>query len=445
MNIVITGSTGYIGTHLSSFLMAEMGDRIIPVGRDLLRKDKQAQLVKVLSHCDTVIHLAGTPMGRRWTSRHLKEIYESRVAATACLVEAMRLADIRPKLFISVSAVGYYPSSDGRETGAQPVFDEYTRKHGDDFVSSLCMAWEHEAQQCPSSVRLVIVRLGVVLSPDGGAMYEMLKPVRRIRTTVLISSGTQPFPWIGMYDLCRAVAFLMERSDLQGVFNLVAPDRVMQKDFARIVSEVYKSWWKVKIPRWALALRYGKAASFLAVGQHVRPARLLENGFEFSTPTLDSAVRRSDHSVAGGLNIASYMGLWYEIARFDHRFERGLSDVMAIYTLRDDGKIVVENSGCRNHGGDKVYQSTRGIAFVPDVAAPRKLRVSFFPGVYTDYRILELDEKEYAYALVGSNTDDYLWILSRTPQLPDEGKRVLLEAVRRRGYDATRLLWIEHS
>lgn len=446
MNIAITGSTGYIGKHLSSFLMADRGDQVIPIGRDLLDKDKQKQLAKVLSYCDVVVNFAGVPIGRRWTSRHKKEMYESRITTTARLVEAMKLLDIPPKLFISASAVGFYPSDDGEKMETSvTAFNEWNDKYGDGFLSSLCSDWEQEAKQCPSSVRLVIVRLGIVLSTDGGILYRILKFVRRFKTLVMIPSGTQPFPWVSIRDLCRAIDFFICNSSLHGVFNLVTPSNLTYNDFACSILKIYKPWWKIKIPYWILALRYGKAMSFFTTGQRVWPMRLLESGFTFSIPTIASVVKPADHTMSGGLDINSYMGLWYEIARFDHRFERGLSDVTAIYSLRRDGKIVVENRGCRQRGTDKIYQSIKGIATLSDASSPRRLRVSFFLGFYSDYRILELDEKEYSYALIGSNTDDYLWILSRTPQLTEENKKLILEAAKRRGYDTTRLLWVEHT
>lgn len=137
------------------------------------------------------------------------------------------------------------------------------------------------------------------------------------------------------------------------------------------------------------------------------------------------------------------MGHWYEIARFDNRFERGLIDVTATYTLRPNGTIRVENRGCKKKAPYNVCKTATGRAIIPDLAQPGKLKVSFFPGVYSDYYILELDEENYNYALIGSSTDKYLWILSRTPQLPEEVKKKLVTAAERRGYDTTRLKWIE--
>ena len=124
------------------------------------------------------------------------------------------------------------------------------------------------------------------------------------------------------------------------------------------------------------------------------------------------------------------MGLWYEIARYENRFEHGLVDVTATYTLRPDGLIRVENRGCKRNSPYDICKTANGHAKIPDPAQPGKLKVSFFLNFYSDYYVLELDEENYNYALVGSSTDKYLWILSRTPQLPEDIKKKLVTAMR---------------
>ena len=137
------------------------------------------------------------------------------------------------------------------------------------------------------------------------------------------------------------------------------------------------------------------------------------------------------------------MGLWYEISRYENRFEYGLVDVTATYTLRPDGMIRVENRGCKRNSPYDICKTANGHAKIPDPTQPGKLKVSFFLSFYSDYYVLELDEENYNYALVGSSTDKYLWILSRTPQLPEEIKKKLVTAAERRGYDTSQLKWIE--
>lgn len=143
------------------------------------------------------------------------------------------------------------------------------------------------------------------------------------------------------------------------------------------------------------------------------------------------------------LDLHQYMGQWYEIARFDHRFERGLVGNMAEYTLLKDGKIQVLNSGYESDFSGK-YKIAKGKAKLPDSAEPGKLKVSFFLWFYGDYYVMELDEN-YNYALIGSSSDKYLWILSRTPQLSKETLDLLLEKARKRGYDVSKLIWVKQK
>ena len=140
------------------------------------------------------------------------------------------------------------------------------------------------------------------------------------------------------------------------------------------------------------------------------------------------------------LDIQKYMGKWYEIARFDHRFERGLVGVTAEYSLLPGGRIQVNNSGYE-HTFNGRHKTITGKAYQPDPLEPGRLKVSFFPLVSSDYYIMELDEVHYSYALIGSSSDEYLWILSRTAELPEDTKEYLLERAKARGYDVSRLYW----
>ena len=144
---------------------------------------------------------------------------------------------------------------------------------------------------------------------------------------------------------------------------------------------------------------------------------------------------RRDETVAA-LDVDRYMGLWYELARFDHRFERGMGCVTAFYERRSDGRIAVTNSGYRNG----CRKTARGKARVPDPSRPGRLKVSFFLWFYSDYYVLELSD-DYSYALIGSRSDRYLWVLSRTPYLPEKTRNRLLDRARRRGYDTSKLIW----
>jgi apolipoprotein D and lipocalin family protein len=151
---------------------------------------------------------------------------------------------------------------------------------------------------------------------------------------------------------------------------------------------------------------------------------------------------KMDYSTVNQLDLKRYMGTWYEIARFDHSFERGLTGVTATYEIKPDGKISVINQGYKNSPDGKRKKAV-GKAKQPNPSDPGKLKVSFFLFFYADYFILELD-KEYQWAMIGSSSDKYLWILSRTPSLDEEILNIILQKARLRGYDTGKLIRVEH-
>ena len=145
-----------------------------------------------------------------------------------------------------------------------------------------------------------------------------------------------------------------------------------------------------------------------------------------------------DNSVIDALDLNRYLGDWYEIARFDHSFEREMDFCKANYTLREDGMVTVLNTGIKE-GNPK---EAKGKAKLTDT--PAVLRVSFFGPFYADYRVMLLDSA-YQYALIGSGSDDYLWILSRTPKLADDAKAILINEAKRRGYNTEKLIWVKQE
>ena len=148
-----------------------------------------------------------------------------------------------------------------------------------------------------------------------------------------------------------------------------------------------------------------------------------------------------DRQTVSSLNVERYMGKWYEIARFNHSFEKGMTHVVAEYTLLPDGKIQVLNQGMKN--GE--MKNILGKAKQPDPEqSPGQLKVSFFLWFYSDYNIMELDP-DYQYALIGSSSDNYLWILSRTPEMPKKKLDDYLRIIQQRGYDLSKLIWVKQG
>ena len=151
--------------------------------------------------------------------------------------------------------------------------------------------------------------------------------------------------------------------------------------------------------------------------------------------------RRIDKTPVKDFDLYKYLGMWYEIARFDHKFERDMVNVTAEYVLREDGKVAVVNSGWR----DGKFKMAAGIAKQPNpMGNPAHLRVSFFLFFYSDYNILMLADN-YNVALVGSGSSDYLWILSRTPVVSDEILIKVIDEAKRRGYNTSRLIWVDQG
>lgn len=148
-------------------------------------------------------------------------------------------------------------------------------------------------------------------------------------------------------------------------------------------------------------------------------------------------MKTADHRTVKEVDLARYMGVWYEIARYENRFEKDMTNVSATYTLKSNGRIKVENAGFRNGK----HKKATGCAKLPDPKEPGKLKVAFFLWFYADYYILELDQVNYNYVLVGSSSDKYLWILSRTRQLPKDVLDRLLNLAEQRGYDTQKLIY----
>lgn len=428
MRIAISGATGFIGKHLTQYLAA-YNHQVIPLGRDLFKEESFHHLVELLEDCDALINLAGASINRPWTTKYKHELRNSRVGVTSRLIYALKSTVNGPKVMISTSAVGYYPS--------EGEYNEQDEVIAEGFLASLCRDWESAARKCPSDTRLVIVRLGVVLALDGGAMQQMVAPMLKTKFSAVLGSGKQAFPWISVQDVCKAIVFLMEHKESKGVYNLVSPQQITQKHLALSLAKAYRVWGTIPVPGIALRVLWGERADSLLSGQSVLPTRLLNAGFEFSVPTVEYLLGLPDTRTVTSLDISRYMGLWYEIARYDNSFERGMTKVTATYTLLPDGKIKVVNAGYK----DGVKDTAVGRAFCPDKTQPGKLKVSFFLWFYSDYYVLELDKDDYSYAVVGSSSDKYLWILSRTESLLKDTEDRIVSSIRDRGYDVQKLMF----
>ena len=298
--VIVTGATGFIGKALC-FRLAEEGYEVVALTRSLEKGKKlfgnKATAAKwggqsAESWLDFVdgawgiVNLAGENIGSgRWTPQKKQSILQSRLDAGRAVVEAVESVEKKPEVVIQASAVGYYGSQ------ADELIDENSSP-GEGFLADIAKEWELSTQKVESlNVRRVVIRSGVVLGRDGGAFLRLLKPFRFFAGGSL-GSGRQWFAWIHLADELEAILFLLKREDLQGVFNLTAPESLIQKDLARLLGKILKrpSW--LPAPGFMLRLFLGEmAGEMLLVSQRVTPRRLLEAGFSFRYPQMEQALR----------------------------------------------------------------------------------------------------------------------------------------------------------
>jgi len=427
MIIAIVGASGFIGKHLTAYLSAK-GHEVICISRNVI--SKQEELALVLSKSRIVINLAGAPINQRWTDGNCRVIFDSRVYTTKILVDAINSLEHKPELFISTSAVGYYPYN--------RTVDESWKGSLGGLLSNVTTVWEYEALKVSSDTRLVIMRLGMVMSFFGGVFPRMFAS-RRFGVVFTMGSGRQMFPWIDIRDVIRAIEMIISTPTMKGTYNFVAPERISQNRFVHKVAKHFGCLIHFHVPAFVLKLIMGESSELLLKGQSVVPKRLIESGFKYIAPQVDDFLRNPDTSTVKNIDFNRYVGKWYEVARYDNRFERGLIMATANYSLV--GRYIkIENAGVEEKTGK--YRVAHGKAVVSKLNGSR-LRVSFLPFIYSDYNILELDETSYSYAVIGSNSYKYLWILSRSPHLKDEVKQLLLKKLEKRGYDISQLLWMK--
>lgn len=291
--VAITGAGGFIGAALVPALVAQ-GHTVVRIGRgdanDVRWDPMQGPLDEksaALGGVNVVINLAGEPIAQRWTSARKRAIRESRVEGTRRLAEACARMTARPDVFISASAIGIYGSS---FRGGE-VLDE-SSPTGNDFLSEIGRAWEEAtAPAREAGIRVVCLRTGIVLNPDGGALGKMILPFKAGLGGEL-GPGTQWMSWISRTDWVRAVQFIIGAPGISGAVNLTAPEPVTNSTFAETMGNVLHRPTLMPVPAFGLTLLYGEMAEgTILASQRVLPRVLEGAGFAFSHPTLASALR----------------------------------------------------------------------------------------------------------------------------------------------------------
>jgi uncharacterized protein (TIGR01777 family) len=268
MKIAITGAGGFIGNRLRN----RFHDHVI-LDRDL----SVSELEQKLAGAGAVINLAGAPIIKRWTTPYKDILRKSRIDTTARVVDAMNRTGNTCHL-VSVSATGIYPQ--GR------ACDEECPERAHDFLGDLAQEWEQEAMRYQGPV--TILRLGVVLGPDGGALSKMLLPFR-LGVGGPIGSGRMVMSWVDISDLVRMFEFVLDNA-LTGIFNAVAPNPVTNREFSRTLAGALARPAFLPVPVPVLRLIYGEAASVLAGSWEIYPKRLIETGYVFQYPTIQESL-----------------------------------------------------------------------------------------------------------------------------------------------------------
>lgn len=292
MNILITGGTGLIGRQL----IASMANKhhITVLTRNITRAKSQlltcpCKLVNDLNtvdfnRIDAVVNLAGEPIGdKRWSKKQQSKICNSRWQLTQELSEHFNRATIPPKILISGSAIGFY----GRQ-GEQKIDEKYLQVH-DEFTHQVCQRWECIAQDIASvGTRVCILRTGIVLSHQGGALAKMAMPFK-FGLGATIGNGIQYMSWIHIDDMVRIIEYLLE-NNIEGVINATAPVPVTNSQFSKALATCLKRPCLFKIPTLMMKVLLGKQADLVIHGQRVIPQRLLDNGFTFHFADVASAL-----------------------------------------------------------------------------------------------------------------------------------------------------------
>ena len=298
MRTIITGGSGLIGRVLAAELAAAEHEVIVlsrtpgrvgglPAGARAVGWDgRSAEGWQDLADGATaIVNLAGESIAAgRWTAARKQRIAASRHQAGAAVVQAVAGATTRPQVVIQASAVGYYgPRGDEKITEDSAP--------GDDFLAQVCVPWETSTEEVERlGVRRAIIRTGIVLSRDGGALPQMMLPFRLFAGGPL-GNGRQGFPWIHLTDEVRAIRWLIEREDASGPFNLAAPETLTNAEFGRVLGRVMRRPAFMPTPGFALRLVLGELSTLLLDGQRQVPQRLLDHGFTFRFPTAEAALR----------------------------------------------------------------------------------------------------------------------------------------------------------
>lgn len=295
MRITVTGGTGFVGSRLVEQLL--LGGNSVSLLTRSLRSglpdetalhswDSQSEPAPAesLAGADVVVHLMGEPVAQRWSPEIKRRIRDSRVVATRNLVKAMAQRQSQPGLMISASAVGYYGSR-----GDEVLTEE--SPGGDDFLAKTSAEWEQEAVAAEEfGWRVLRLRIGIVLGPDGGALHRMLPPFRAGLGGPL-GNGQQWMSWIHRDDLVSMMLFAMQYPHIRGVWNAATPNPVTNQEFTDTLARILKRPAFFRVPEFALKLLFAEGATALISSQRLKPEAAEAAGFRYQYAGLHAALR----------------------------------------------------------------------------------------------------------------------------------------------------------
>lgn len=291
----MTGASGLVGKRLTGLLL-QKGYQVSHLGRSKREGvvtsfvwdiDKGILDPQALDGVGAIIHLAGAGVAdKRWTTPRKREILESRTKSTALLFKTLKNEEHTVTSFVSASAIGYYGFSLSDE-----VFTEES-KPGSDYLAQVTRQWEEEVEKISSlSIRVVKLRIGIVLSEKGGALAEMVKPIK-LGVGSPLGNGKQSLTWIHLDDLCEMFIKAVEDSSMNGTYNAVGPEWVTNAEMTKAIANVLnKPLWLPPIPGFVLKIVLGEMADLVIYGSKISPGKIQKTGFNFKFTKLEEALR----------------------------------------------------------------------------------------------------------------------------------------------------------